>query len=111
MEEMKEMKNSNKILYLSYSNIIQMRRLMTLAVGFTSLMSMVMIMPNALASHGSSPAACEADGYEAGQDGPFSQELYETCQGIGAGYEYYDAFIEGCMDADNSRDVCESATD
>jgi hypothetical protein len=69
------------------------------------------MMPNVFASHGSSPAACEADGYEAGQDGPFSQELYETCQEIGGGDEYYDAFIEGCMDADNSREVCESATD
>jgi hypothetical protein len=32
----------------------------------------------AFASHGSSPTTCEADGYEAGRDGPFSQELYET---------------------------------
>ncbi len=63
------------------------------------------------ASHGSSAIACEADGYEAGQDGPFSQELYNTCKEIGAGEEYYDGFIEGCMDADNSREVCESATD
>ncbi len=69
------------------------------------------LIPNALASHGSSAIACEADGYEAGQDGPFSQELYETCQGIGAGDAYYDAFIEGCMDAGNTEDVCEQATD
>jgi hypothetical protein len=34
----------------------------------------------AFASHGSSPTAYEADGYEAGRDGPFSQELYETCE-------------------------------
>jgi hypothetical protein len=63
------------------------------------------------ASHGSSPAACEADGYEAGQDGPFSQELYETCKEVGGGDAYYQGFIEGCMDADNSREVCEQATD
>lgn len=25
--------------------------------------------------------------------------------------EYYDGFIDGTMDADNSREVCESATD
>lgn len=73
--------------------------------------SLVLQTPWAFASHGSSPAACEADGYEAGQDGPFSQELYETCEEIGAGDRYYDGFLEGCMDADNSREVCESATD
>ena len=64
------------------------------------------------ASHGSSPAACEADGYEAGQDGPFSQELYEMCEEVGGADEYYDAFIEGCMSVEgNTRDVCEAATD
>jgi hypothetical protein len=65
-----------------------------------------MITPNAFASHSSSPAACEGDGLEAGQDGEFSQELYDMC-----GDWYYDGFIEGCMSADNSLEVCESATD
>ncbi|MDQ3840213.1 MAG: hypothetical protein M3297_13210 [Thermoproteota archaeon] len=65
----------------------------------------------AFASHGSSEIACKADGYEAGQDGSFSQGLYDTCQEIGAGDAYYNGFIEGCMDADNSREVCEQATD
>ena len=77
-------------------------------------MAMVLTVgtPNAFASHGSSAIACEADGREAGLDGPFSQNLYETCQEIGAGNEYYDNFIEACMSVeDNSRDDCESATD
>jgi hypothetical protein len=58
-----------------------------LALGLMSIVS-GMIISDAFASHGSSAIACEADGYEAGQDGPFSQELYETCQGIGAGDAY-----------------------
>jgi hypothetical protein len=67
--------------------------------------------PNALASHGSSAIACEADGYEAGLDGSFSQELYEQCGEVGGADAYYEAFIDGCMSVDNSRDVCEAATD
>jgi hypothetical protein len=68
-------------------------------------------MPNVFASHGDTPAACYSDGIDAGQSDQFNQGLYETCQGIGGGDEYYDGFIEGCMDADNSREVCEQATD
>jgi hypothetical protein len=81
--------------------------LLTMAIAIV----LTIVTPNALAYHGSSAIACEADGYEAGQDGPFSQELYNTCKEIGAGDAYYDAFIEGCMDADNSRETCEQATD
>ena len=64
-------------------------------------------MMAAYGSHSSSPAACEGDGLETGQNGEFSQGLYEMCGEI-----YYDAFIEGCMSVEgNTRDVCESATD
>jgi hypothetical protein len=63
----------------------------------------------AYASHSVSANACQGDGYEAGQNGEFSQELYEFCEEYGD--EYYDGFINGCMDAGNSRDVCEHATD
>jgi hypothetical protein len=64
------------------------------------------------AAFASSPAACEADGYEAGRDGPFSQELYETCAEVGGADEYYEGFIDGCMSVEgNTREVCESATD
>ena len=59
----------------------------------------------------SSPIACEADGYEAGLDGPFSQKLYETCEEVGGADEYYNGFINGCMSANNTKDVCEQATD
>ena len=56
--------------------------------------------------------ACEADGYEAGRDGAFSQELYETCEEVDGADAYYQGFIDGCMSVEgNTRDVCESATD
>jgi hypothetical protein len=41
-----------------------------------------------------------------GKNNPFSQKLFEMC-----GDTYYDAFIEGCMSVDNSREVCEQDTD
>ena len=53
------------------------------------------------------PIACEGDGLYDGKNNPFSQEFYEMC-----GQVYYDAFIEGCMSVENNtREVCESATD
>jgi hypothetical protein len=65
------------------------------------------IMPNVFASHGTDFASCNNDGLYDGENGPFSQELYDMC-----GDTYYDAFIEGCMSVEgNTRDVCESATD
>jgi hypothetical protein len=72
-----------------------------------SSIAMIMGGQTAYGSHSSSPAACEGDGLETGQNGEFSQGLYEMCGEI-----YYDAFIEGCMSVEgNTRDVCESATD
>lgn len=64
-----------------------------------------MVIP-AYASHGTDFASCKNDGLYDGKNNPFSQELFEMC-----GDTYYDYFIEGCMKADNSREVCEQATD
>ena len=61
---------------------------------------------NVFASHGTDFASCNNDGLYDGENGAFSQGLYDMC-----GDTYYEAFIEGCMSEDNSRDVCESATD
>ena len=67
---------------------------------------------DAFASHGSNAIACEADGYEAGRDDSFNQELYETCEEVGGADAYYEGFLEGCMSVEgNTRDVCELATD
>jgi hypothetical protein len=73
------------------------------------LMAIAMTVPNVLASHSVSPNACYNDGTAAGEDGEFSQELYEFCAEYGE--RYYEGFIDGCMSVDNSREVCESATD
>ncbi len=56
--------------------------------------------------------SCYDAGYDDGQNGPFSEPTWHHCGDEEGGDDaYYDGFIDGCMDADNSRDVCESATD
>lgn len=49
---------------------------------------------------------CRNAGYEDGQNGPFNHDKHDEC-----GRFYYDAFIDGCISANNTRDVYESATD
>ena len=84
----------------------------TMALAVVAIFSISTMVVPSYASHGSSPIACEADGYEAGRDGSFSQELYETCEEVGGADEYYEGFIDGCMSVEgNTRDVCELATD
>jgi len=77
-----------------------------LIMPLSALMLIATVMPNVFASHSSDPIACEGDGLGDGKNGAFSQGLYDMC-----GDTYYEAFIEGCMSVDNSREVCESATD
>ena len=56
--------------------------------------------------------SCYDAGYDDGQNGPFSEPTWDHCGDEEGGDDaYYDGFIDGCMDVDNSRDVCESATD
>jgi hypothetical protein len=50
--------------------------------------------------------SCRDTGYDDGRNGPFDNDKYDEC-----GRFYYDAFIDGCISADNTIDVCESATD
>ena len=50
---------------------------------------------------------CYGAGYDDGKNREFNTSVYnDNCYG-----EYSDGFIDGCMSADNTRDVCESATD
>lgn len=65
-----------------------------------------LVMVQAYASHGTTFAPCKNDGIYDGQENPFSQELFEMC-----GDTYYDYFIAGCMSVNNTREVCEQATD
>jgi hypothetical protein len=56
--------------------------------------------------------SCYNTGYDDGQNGPFNDGTYDHCGNEESGDDaYYDGFIAGCMDADNTRDVCEQATD
>ena len=84
------------------------QQLMTTAIAIVLTIG-VGVTQNAFASHSVSPNACYNDGTAAGEDGEFSQELYEFCAEYGE--RYYEGFIDGCMSVDNSREVCESATD
>jgi hypothetical protein len=96
-------------IYVLYASMDNEKTTMALAVVAIFSISMT---ANAFASHGSNAIACEADGYEAGRDDSFSQELYETCEEVGGADEYYEGFIEGCTSVEgNTRDVCELATD
>lgn len=53
---------------------------------------------------------CWYDGYEDGQNNPFSQDRNEECED--KGNQYYRAFLHGCESVEgNSKDSCEKATD
>jgi hypothetical protein len=56
--------------------------------------------------------SCRDLGYDDGQNGSFAQGTYDHCgDETGGDDAYFNGFIEGCMDAGNTRDVCEQATD
>ena len=69
------------------------------------LLPFIMIVP-AYASHGTHYFPCKNDGLYDGQENPFSQELFEMC-----GNTYYEYFMIGCMSVNNTKEVCEQATD
>lgn len=55
---------------------------------------------------------CYDAGYVDEQNYPFNHDTYDHCADEEGGDQaYYEGFIDGCMDADNSRDVCEQTTD
>lgn len=53
---------------------------------------------------------CYDDGYEDGQNNPYDHERDFRCDEFGSP-EYYDGFIAGCVDADNTKEICENFTD
>jgi hypothetical protein len=53
---------------------------------------------------------CFDIGYRDGLDRPFDHEKNEECKA--AASSYYHGFINGCMSVqENTREICESATD
>jgi hypothetical protein len=82
-----------------------------LAILPISLVPMTMLFANVNASSEQNDSCYDA-GYNDGQNNPFNHDTYDDCADEDGGDRvYYDGFIDGCMDADNSRDVCEQATD
>jgi hypothetical protein len=82
--------------------------LATLAI---SLVPWAMIGTNVNASSEWNDSCYDA-GYDDGQNNPFNPDTFDHCADEDGGDQsYYDGFIDGCMDADNSREVCEQATD
>ena len=73
-------------------------------------------MPNLVYAGGPDDAkGCYILGRSTGQNGDFQHDWFNQC---GTSFyledgenRYYEGFIEGCMDADNSREVCEAFTD
>jgi hypothetical protein len=93
-----------------YIHVLYVGMKTILSAAVMALALLVSFLVPAYASHSVSPNACYNDGEEAGQNGPFSQELYEFCEEYGD--EYYDGFIDGCMSVEgNTREVCEQAAD
>jgi hypothetical protein len=92
-----------------------------IAVVLGTLVWMTMILPSNLFAGGprmdwderyeNIPGApqCWIDGFDDGQNGPFNHNRNEEC--VDKGNQYYRAFLVGCEDAGNTKDICESATD
>jgi len=64
---------------------------------------------------------CEADGYDDGQNSDFDHGRDKECLHLNEDVEegpgsvslstYYHNWIRGCMDAGNTREICETFTD
>jgi hypothetical protein len=56
--------------------------------------------------------ACYDAGLDDGKNSNFNREAFgDACGPLDSSNDYYKGFIDGCMEADNPRDVCESAAD
>ena len=63
---------------------------------------------------------CTDQGYDDGQNNQFDHNKFRQCEALSESIDsnlegekstYYEAFINGCIDAGNIRDICEGATD
>lgn len=52
---------------------------------------------------------CRDVGYSDGQNTPFNQDKNNECRFIDN--QYYKGFIDGCIDAGNTKEICEYFTD
>ena len=86
---------------------------MNVKIGITTAIIAVALIPFASGQASNDwNDSCYDAGYDDGQNGPFADGTWDHCGDEEGGDDaHYDGFIDGCMDADNSRDVCEQATD
>ena len=63
---------------------------------------------------------CTDQGYDDGQNGPFNHDKFRQCEALSESIDsnlegekstYYEAFINGCIDAGNTEEICERFTD
>ena len=85
-------------------------KLITMTTAIMLTLVVVQTQTNVFASNEWNDSCYDA-GYDDGQYGPFEPGTYDHCGDEGGDVSYYNGFIEGCMDANNARDVCEQATD
>jgi hypothetical protein len=72
------------------------------------VVAMAMVVPNYAVGGG-----CYDVGYEDGRNGDFERDAFTDNSGpLDTENRYYQGFIDGCTSVgENTRDVCESATD
>jgi hypothetical protein len=100
--------------------VVEMKNKLTLCVAVAAVMILTISVNSAIATGAESdsddrfdniPGAgdCWQDGYNDGQNGPFSQSRNDGC--TDKRNQYYAGFVQGCKDAGNTEDVCASSTD
>jgi hypothetical protein len=99
---------------------VDMKSTRTLCIAVAAVMILSISANNAIATGAESdsddqfnniPGAGDywQDGYNDGQNGPFSQSRNDEC--TDKWNQYYEGFIHSCKDAGNTEDVCVSSTD
>jgi hypothetical protein len=53
---------------------------------------------------------CTDQGYDDGQNNQFEHNKFRQCEALSES-TYFEAFINGCIDAGNTRETCEEFTD
>jgi hypothetical protein len=90
-----------------------MKSLLFVLVGVVAATS---LLPNLVYAGGPDDAQqCYEVGYNNGQDGSFHYGVFDHCDRPyyrdDGKNQYYEGFIDGCVDADNSREICDRFAD
>ncbi len=89
-----------------------MRELIILPILLVAIFGLPQLINTSTEENDNWNDSCRDSGYRQGQNGQFSKDTYDHCGDESGGDDaYYNGFIDGCTDAGNSREVCESASD